>query len=233
MKTLKTQIPILLLLLSSIFICANCEREKKTVTYCFTSDDQSKLLPHYTNGKIFTFVNSYGDERKFEVVEVEQEIIQDYSPGGMGGWERYYYYFEMKKIMLKDYRNEKKYIFKIFRYPIDYLSAQTKSYKKFPSRLILEISSNDSEYAGYGSLQTSFNYDDPTTTLSSNGLTYKKIHILDRDLKSYMGLSPDHWEHLGGMFNEAKYTYYDEDYGIAGFDSYDGQQWRLKIGNKH
>lgn len=43
-----------------------------------------------------------------------------------------------------------------------------------------------------------------------------------------MGFDTSYWEHLGGTFNEAKYTYYDENYGIVGFDSYDGCQWRLK-----
>jgi len=208
--------------------------EKKMVTYRFTDKDKLKLLPHYTEGKIFTFLNSDKDERKFEVVDIKQEIIQLYLTGGMGGTPHYAFYYEKKRILLKDYRNEKIYFLDIIKYPIDYSSAKTKSHKKFPSRLILESSGipYDNEYTGHGFFLLTFNYDEPTTTLSSNGFTYNKVHIIDRNPNKVIGagLDPDEWANtdFGGTFNMAKYIYFDEDYGIIRFDSYDGQQWRLE-----
>ena len=218
--------------MATIFLSISCN---KVVTYNFTKDDQSKkLLSHYAKGKVFTLLNNDGDERKFEVVDIEQEIIQLYSSGGMGGIPSSSFYYEKRSIFLKDYRNEKIYYLNIFRYPIDYLSAQAKSYKKFPSHLILENGSipYDMEYTGHGAFLLSFYYNEPTITLSSNGFTYNKVHIIDRDPKKVvgMGLDPDRWTNtdFGGTFNVAKYIYFDEYYGIVGLETYDGSQWRLK-----
>jgi len=220
-----TAMPLCLVMIG-LFLTVSCE--KKMATYRFTDKDKPKLLPHYIEGKIFTFLNNNGDERKFEVVGIEQKIIQRYSSGGMDGFERYYYYYEKKRILLKDYRNEKKYFLDIFRYPIDDNSARARSHKKFPSHLILEHSSipYDSEYVARGLYLFSLNYDDPTSTLSSNGFIYNKVHIIDRDNGNWVNTD------LGGTFNMAKYIYFDEDYGIIGFDSYDGQQWRLENNSK-
>jgi hypothetical protein len=108
------------------------------------------------------------------------------------------------------------------------MEAKDNPYKKFPTKLSFRIEGDNHKYDYYGMLPARFYYyDDPTTTLSVNGFTYTKVHILDRSniLSHHGGI---HDGCCGSMFNEAKYTYYDEDYGIIGFDDYDGNQWRLE-----
>lgn len=184
-------IKFFLILITIALLLISCKKEKndEIVTYHFTSDDSIKLLPHYVNGKIFTFVNSEGDERKFEIINIEQKYSQlSQLGGGIFSPSRYYYYFyyEEKIISLKDYKNEKIYCINIWRYPIDVESAKVDIYKKFANRLNMELTSHqDGNYSGSGYYQMSFYYGTPVITLLSNGLTFNKVHILDRELNNY------------------------------------------------
>jgi len=217
MKPLK----IILTLTVTLFLSISCNKE--IVTYNFINDDQSKLLHHYTIGKIFTFVNHDGDERQFEVVNVEHKIIQECKSSGISG-PRYYFYYEKKNFELKDFRNENYYNLIIQRYPKDILAAKNNIYKKFPSYLFLKIESygidgyHDGMYDYYGMMPVEFSFEEEITTLTINSITYKRVHILFREEDCSSG----------GTFNEAKYTYYDEDHGFIGFDTYDGHEWRLR-----
>jgi len=220
-------IAILLVLSCILLVCATCKKEegeKEIVTYRFTNEDQPKLLPHYIIGKFLNFTD--GDSvKKIEVIETGQKIIQLLHVGGMYGKDRYLFYYEEKRIILKDYINEKHYTLVIKRYPIDGPGAEANIHKIFSSRLILELT-GDSYYTQYGFRPTWFNFDDPTTKLSLNGLTFEKIHIMDRSYHAGLGIRQDDWESRKGILNGAKYIYYDENYGIVGFDSFDSQQWR-------
>jgi len=186
------------------FVCTACEGEKELVIYRFTNDDQQKLLSHYTKGKIFSFGD---DERKFEVVEIQQNITRDFK-GGIQATYNYDFYYEQKRIILKEYVDGGRYVFVIHRYPINVEQAKSNPYKIYPSRLIVKF--HEGLYINFG---------DPTTKLSANGLTFEKVHILDR---TEFGSSQK------GLFYEAKYIYYDEYYGFVGFNNFDGTQWRLE-----
>ena len=232
MKILKTSLAVMATLLA--FIGCKEKKEKEVVTYRFTNVDQQKLLPHYTNGSIFTFTNSNNEERKFEVVNIEQKVMLYDELGGMGGFYKTFFYYETKRITLKDYRNEKHYVILIYKSPKDFSAAKDNIYKEFPSHLVMEMYSDpyETEYEAWGRFQHSFYYGTPTISLSSNGRTFKKVHIIERDPKNLigMGVNPNEWENtdFGGLFNMAKYTYYDEDYGIVRFETYDGHQWILE-----
>jgi hypothetical protein len=64
-----SRIKFITLILALACLGAGCE--KKNVTYRFTNMDKLKLLPHYTEGRIFTFQNEDGEERKFKVTRTQ------------------------------------------------------------------------------------------------------------------------------------------------------------------
>ena len=201
-----------------------CEKEKEFVTYSFTSDDRLKLLLHYIEGKFFSFGD---DERKFKVIGIRQLVRQNVDFAGKSGTDKHYFYYEEKQITLEDYESGRQYTLRIRRYPINVQEAEDNPYKKYPSRLSLNIDGHRYPYNVYdvskNRYSESFSYGDATTTLSANGLTFTKVHILDRSRYR------DDWQgYFGSMFNEAYYTYFDEDYGIVGFDSFAGTQLRLE-----
>jgi len=223
----------ILLTLSSItiivFICMACvieeEIDKKLlVTYSFTTDDQRYLLSHYTEGKVFSFGE---DDKKFKVVGVERQIRQYAESGGKSGGAKYYFYYEEKRIILEDYSEGKRYTLMIRKYPIDFAKAINNPDIICPSQLSLLIS-GDSHYDAYGRCRVGFIYGDSTTTLTVNDLVFTKVRILDRIcVYDYQNGVLDKGC-VGSMFNEARYTYFDEEYGFVGFDNFDGTQLRLE-----
>ena len=224
---------IILILIPIIiaFVWIACEKEeecveKKFVTYGFTNDDRTKLLPIYTEGQVFSFG---ADDRKFEVVEVWHGIRYESTGGGKSGPAKKSFGYEEKQITLKDYESEKLYVIHIKRYPNKekIMSAKFEPCQRFPSQLTLQIRGDNSRYDYYGMIPVRVYYDSSTTTLTVNGFTYTKVHILDRSRVYNFQQSGDRYC-VGSMFNEAQYTYFDEDYGIIGFDSFDGQELRLE-----
>jgi hypothetical protein len=207
---------IFLIIIALLSACKKEDDSKKTrARYVFTNADQVKLLPHYIKGNILTFVNDGGEERQIEVVEIEQLTLMANESGG-SVW-RYYFYYEMKRIYIKDLRDGRNYSLIIKRFPKDIEGAKLKMFETFPSHLVLDIADDSHWYPYYYPI--SFFYGNSTTAISINGITYKWVHISDRN---YLGETTS-----GGTIHDAKYTYFDENYGFIGFDSYDGDKWRI------
>ena len=69
------------ILFATSLLLAGCKREP--VTYRFTEEDKLKLLPHYIEGKILTFQNETGEERKFKVEKITLKPRLDFVFGGI------------------------------------------------------------------------------------------------------------------------------------------------------
>ncbi|MDR1345902.1 MAG: hypothetical protein LBK03_04280 [Bacteroidales bacterium] len=207
MKKLK----LALILAAIILLSGGCKKE--IVTYRFTEEDKLKLLPHYIEGKIFTFVNENGDTRKFKVVEFKQGIFQEREYRGLGGNDEYYFFYEYKHVDLIDIETQNKFRISIYRKPINIDLAKENLFKELPSQLLGTIGKSDPFTFGIH-----FIYDGITSTFTFNGITYVNVYELpQKDVKKD-----------GGMLIDATITYYDEYQGIIGFDDINNHQWRLK-----
>ncbi|MCL2436273.1 MAG: hypothetical protein FWD09_09105 [Lentimicrobiaceae bacterium] len=217
MQNLKKYISILLILLSTIFLCTNCEKEP--VTYRFTDADKLKLLPHYTEGKIITFANEIGEERKFKVEKIEQIISEQFwIMGGCGGNCHNYFYCESKYIYLIDLETHNKFYLTLARFPLEYNKAAQDKYRLLPSSLLGRCSSGW-DFDHYFSF--SFNTEETIQTFIFNGITYRDVIIINRGEVQYG------WIDNPGMFNDAQIVYYDIYQGLIGFDDINDHQWRL------
>jgi hypothetical protein len=207
MKALK----ITLLLIATVLLLNGCKKE--SVTYHFTEEDKLKLLPHYIEGKIFTFMNETGEERRFKVLEFKQGIFQEREYRGLGGNDEYYFFYEYKHIDLIDMETQNRFRISIYRKPINIDLAKEKPFKKLPSQLLGTIGKSDPFR-----FSIHFVYDGITSTFIFNGITYINVYELHQE----------NTEEFGGMLIDATIVYYDEYQGIIGFDDINDHQWRLK-----
>ena len=221
MKNVKKHIPLLLILVSVVFLHTNCE--KTPVTYHFTDKDKLKLLPHYTEDKIFTFVNEIDVERKFKVEKVEQVISEQFwIMGGCGGNCHNYFYCESKYIYLIDLKTQNRFYLTLARFPLEYNVAIQNNYRLQPSSLLGRCSSGW-DFDHY--FEFSFNTEETLQTFNFNGITYRDVIIIERGEVQYA------WIDNPGMFNDAQTIYYDISQGLIGFDDINNHQWRLKNSN--
>jgi hypothetical protein len=207
MKALK----ITLLLITTVLLLSSCKKE--TVTYRFDEEDKIKLLPHYIKGKIFTFANEAGEERKFKVEEIIQYTKQDFVIGGMMGRDDYYFYYEHKRFNMKDLSTQYTFFISIRRYPINVEQARENIYKKQASHLRVLIGGIELGYY----FDFDFNLSQTSQPCTFNGITYTDVIVAPNDLI----------KDVGGMLMDAKIVYYDVYQGIVGFDDINNHKWRL------
>ncbi|MDR3047872.1 MAG: hypothetical protein LBU51_09765 [Bacteroidales bacterium] len=200
------KVDFLLLLLAAILLFSACDRDP--VTYKFDKNDADKLLPHYTVGKILTFRNEVGEERKFEVSEITHKINQDWIFVGMGGTNMYYFFYESKGIDLFDIASQKKIGIKIWSYPIDQEKARNNIYHVYKSHLTGVIVD----------IYTPLNFEQNQLTRNINGTTYKNVFEISRTVLSYDPTL---------IYNEIDVIYYDLYYGIIEFHDKNDHQWKL------
>jgi hypothetical protein len=206
-------IKIILLIVALVCLAASCKKEP--VTYRFTEEDKLKLLPHYIEGKIFTFANENGETRKFKIEKVyPDQVAQYWLPGGLGGANQEYFFHEYKGFAIIDLTTQNTFGLIIKCFPVNLEEAKLNIYKKFPSLL---IGSFDSNLPYYFSIE--FEYDMNKTTISINGINYQNIFEI---------LNQNSANKTGGMLIDAVKIYFDEYQGLIGFDDYYGKQWRLE-----
>ena len=200
-----------------LFVATSCEKEP--VTYRFTEEDKLKLLPHYIEGKILTFVNEIEEERKFKIEKIEYIISSQYwIMGGCGGSCYEKFYCEPKNIYFIDLTTKNTFYLSLARFPIDYHKACDNWHRLQPSSIF-------GQYCTTGWLSPyyfwiSFNFEEIVQTFNFNGITYRDvIAATPIDGANNYG---------GGMLTDAKIIYYDKYQGLIGFDDVNNQQWRLK-----
>jgi hypothetical protein len=213
------QIKLITMIVALVCLAASCKKEP--VTYRFAEEDKLKLLPHYIEGKIFTFANENGEERKMKVINVEHGIIQHRTPGGLGGGPDYYYYFEYKYFYMQDPNSNGEFYFLIHRLPINLRLAEENIYKEFPSHS--QVTFNVTAFLLHYYMQGTFTFNQSITNMTIDNITYEKVHQCEDFFKpsnpSNLSLE-DYW----GI----KTIYYDEFNGIIGFDDINNHEWRLK-----
>ncbi|MDR3046287.1 MAG: hypothetical protein LBU51_01570 [Bacteroidales bacterium] len=190
------------LILATLLLFAACDKDP--VTYRFEKEDEAKLLPHYTVGKILTFRNEVGEERKFEVTDYAQNIWQDWENVGMGGADMYYFFYESKGIHLLDISSQKKFGIAIRKYPIDLEKARNNIHKKYKSRLVGSFADQ------------SWNMGQNQSSRTVNSIIYNNVIEIQRsDFSSIY------------LFYDVIVMYYDIYQGLIEFQDKNNHQWKL------
>ncbi|MDR1345903.1 MAG: hypothetical protein LBK03_04285 [Bacteroidales bacterium] len=208
MKKLK----LALILAAIILLSGGCKKE--IVTYRFTEEDKLKLLPHYIEGKIFTFVNENGETRKFKIGEIKQDFRREFDFGGLGGYNQSYFFHEYKRIKLLDLKTNNTFLIQIWKYPIEINIAKENIYKEYSAHLIGKITSDLPYY-----FTIEFNYDNSKEIMNINEVIYNNVLSIETNCD---------FPNEGGMLIDAVKIYFDEYQGLIGFDDYYGKQWRLE-----
>ncbi|MDR3046161.1 MAG: hypothetical protein LBU51_00920 [Bacteroidales bacterium] len=198
----------LLFVLVTILLFSACDKDP--VTYRFEKEDEAKLLPHYTVGKILTFKNEVGEERKFEVSEITRKIRQDWENVGMGGVsDHYYFFYETKEIYIMDSSSHFKFAIVFWQYPINKNKAQLNVHKTYKSLFMGHIVRGNSE--------TLFplDFEQNQYVMNVNGVNYKNVIKSKRtDLSSIYFLE----------ITEISYDIYQ---GLIEFNDKNNHQWKL------
>jgi hypothetical protein len=206
MKALK----IISMLIATILLLNGCKKEP--VTYRFTEEDKLKLLPHYIEGKIFTFVNENEEERKFKVFSIINHVAKLIMPNGMYVADDEYYFYEEKRILLIDLLSQETFRITLRRLPVNGEVARSNIYKIFPSHLCGLICDNFYNYS------IDIIYENEQNSVEINKIYFHNVINLSVNTQVY-----------SGTLKDASVIYYDEYQGIIGFDDINDHQWRLKI----
>jgi len=220
------QIKIILFITAIIFLLNNCDKDKKPVTYRFTDEDKPKLLPHYTEGEILTFVNEIGEERKFKIEKIEQRVeTQDWIYRYCDGECYAYFYCEPKFIHLIDLETQVTFYLSLSRFPLDMQKARIDNYHMQPSSLFGQFYIEDGWWSShYYSFRFFFKLDEPRKMVTCNGINYDNVITITNYSTYGNGES-------GGALIGTKTVFYDIYQGLIGFDDYYGRQWRIKVNN--
>jgi len=202
---------------AGILVFLGCEKEP--VTYRFINEDKPKLLSHYVEGNILTFVNEIDEERQFKVEKIEYVTQSQYwLQGGCGGNCREIFYCEPKNIYFIDLTTQNTFYLSLARFPIDYHKARDNYYRLQPSSIFGQFCTTGWLHPYY--FWISFNFEEKVNTFQFNGITYNDVIVATpTDGANTNG---------GGMLTDAKIIYYDKYQGLVGFDDVNNQQWRLK-----
>jgi hypothetical protein len=209
------QIKLITMIVALVCLAASCKKEP--VTYRFAEEDKLKLLPHYIEGKIFTFANENGEERKFKVEGIEQDISQYWESGGMMGGDKYYFFCEYKQFELVDLSNQNHFVSGMYSFPVDENKSKENIYKHFPSHLLGKFGRSSSFLLYHFTIDFIFNQ--PVQTFNFNGIIYNNVIVIYNEEAENSD---------GGMLIDAKVVYYDIYQGIIGFDDINNHEWRLK-----
>jgi hypothetical protein len=199
------KITSLLFVLAATLLFSACDKDP--VTYRFEKDDEAKLLPHYTVGKILTFRNELGEERKFEVSKSEKKIMQDWVNVGMGGVsDHYYFFYELKNILISDILSHDKFLaITLWQFPTDQEKARNNIYKKYESHLIERIGDKP------------FHFDQNQISWNIDDITYDNVVKFQRT-----NFSTSEY-----LFYEIIIFYYDIYQGLIEFQDINDHQWKL------
>jgi hypothetical protein len=214
MKTIN----IILSIAATIFLLNSCGKE--SVTYRFTDEDKPKLLSHYTEGKILTYINEIGEERKFKIGKVEQRLeTQDWIYRYCEGAGYAYFYCEPKFIHFTDLETQVTFYLSLSRFPINMQKASIDNTQLQPSSLFAQFHIEDGWWdSHYYYFRFFFNLNEPVITVTCDEVNFDNV-IVTTNYST---------EGNGGALLKTKTTYYDIFKGLVGFDDYFGNQWRLK-----
>ncbi|MDR3046082.1 MAG: hypothetical protein LBU51_00520 [Bacteroidales bacterium] len=198
----------ILLFFAAVLLFAACDKDP--VTYRFEKEDEAKLLPHYTVGKILTFRNEVGEERKFEVESFSQNIDQYTENHGYSG-DCFYFYYEKRRIHFIDITPDieitpqNNFSILIWRFPIDELKAENNIHMKYKSHLKGEFF--------YG---LPLDFEQVQVTRNVNGISYN--HVIETHRTDFSTVY---------AFYYVKILYYDIYHGIIEFHDINDHQWKL------
>ncbi|MDR3048020.1 MAG: hypothetical protein LBU51_10520 [Bacteroidales bacterium] len=193
----------ILLFFAAVLLFGACNKDP--VTYRFEKEDEAKLLPHYTVGKILTFRNELGEERKFEVSKSEKKIMQDWVNVGMGGVsDHYYFFYEIKNILLLDIFLQEEFGIHFKQYPIDQEKARKNIHRKYESHLKGGID------------DVFFDFEKKYVSRNVNGVNYNEvIELHGTDFSPLF------------LFHNVNVLYYDIYHGIIEFQDMNNHHWEL------
>jgi hypothetical protein len=206
---------ITIISLTAIILFSGCKKEKEIVYYNFGANDRTQTLPHYTEGMTLSFKNENESTRTFIVKTATETKERFWHNGGMMSESYDTYWHDVKRISLFSpdggtFNVDHIFTITIERKPI-YDMAEYEFYETYPSKLFVTIS--DFPFWADKFNSNELGYITDRAEMTFNGHAYHNV-ITD---------------HAPAYLTEGVLTlYYDEIYGIIGFDDGEGHQWRLE-----
>ena len=189
--------------------------------YDFKDSDFDKLL-EYKNNDSLIFINQLNQKRKFLISNSGKEKRR-YSVG-MGffsGGAASYFYYDEKEIELESLDSiHLCFDIRFSRWPIDTDEAKEDYYKEFPSRL-----------NGYLKYFPYWNGEDAYIDIVNNNINKTSINIFGKNYTDVLIFESGVDQIIKGDNYDRNINtiYYDQFYGIIGFDDLNGNEWRIKI----
>ncbi len=228
--TMKTK-PAILSLLVLTLLMSSCKKENNNSVlpyYQFTEEDRSKLLVSSDAGKQLVYKNEDGEERRFKIIASSTEKLS-YVTGTF--WSNYvttYFYYDQQHILLQYADVTTAYDFEITlqRYPLgsDYnLQTPVKGSPAFIAYIRFPLWNKYSDTLTFDN-KFFIDFTLPVTSLTLNGKVYPNVRTIESGETQSLGLTSSQ---PAFQMNVNK-LYYDQNYGIIGFDDTDGKRWRLQ-----
>lgn len=172
--------------------------------YQFTTDDKSKLLKNYYNGKKLIFKSEENLVREFEIINYYQGKIP-YGTGTFSGGNLILFYHDIQKF---EYKTEG------FPYGEQYLQRFETGEKisKFYGVSNFPLWNDSSSFI--------IDFSQPIISIVINGKTYSKVRIFTSNKNEVLN--------YGAYERNVNKVYYDEDFGIVKYEEVNGKKWLLQ-----
>lgn len=227
MKT-TTFIVTLFLLLSTFYGCKKNTTDDGLPYYQFTDNDKSKLINPLTNNSVLKYKNQDNDIINFYVRDY-QSGKTNYSTGTFSGGNTTYFHYDRQKVLMQ--YTTQGYTWSdceinLMRYPVgsnyqtQYPVVGTPMFNGYITFPLWNGFNNGDLYDKTIMIDFSL----PTTTMTINSKTYNKVRIFNSNKTEI--LEPNNLP--PAIPKNVNIIYYDQNFGIIGFDDLNGKKWRLQ-----
>ena len=188
--------------------------------YNFKDSDFDRLLDYNINDSLI-FVNQFNEKRKFVVINSNKNKRRySVGMGFFGGGAANYFYYDEKEIEIESLDSiHLCFDIRFSRWPINTEVAKDDYYKEFPSKL-----------NGYLKYFPYWNGEDSYLDIVNNKIGKTSINIFGKNYTNVLIFESGIDQIIKGnnYDRNVNVIYYDEQYGIIGFDDLNDKKWRLK-----
>ena len=225
---------IIIMLFFAIFILNSCSRNNDIESsdglpyYQFTLEEKSKLIDKPNVGTVITYKNQDNELLKFKIYNSKKGKTTYATGTFAGSYSSQHFHYDRQEISMWYAEG---YVFtsceiNIQKYPVGsnyQISPIIQGTPKFYGYFKFPLWNG---YYGTNIYENiiSIDFNIPTTTMTFNGKTYTKVRIFESNKIEVL----DSTVSLPLRPKNVNIIYYDDNFGVIGFDDLNGKLWRIQ-----
>lgn len=218
---------ILFIVLVASLSCSNDKKpiEENFLYFQFLPIDNEYFIRGYGVNEVITFSNQKNEDIKFKVL-ISRKSKQLYSKGSWVYGSTKYFYYDEQRIEMGDlsevpiqYNQDNKFYISIKRWPVNFNDGANgePTVLSQESRLTINIGLIP---FNTGVQSILLNFSETLQNLTIKGKTYINVRKIV--------IPPNPYPNINLTPKSLQFIYYDQNYGVIGFDDIENNEWRLQ-----